>query len=147
MTINDITTVQTAGNGYLVNNSLWVFEGSDLYTMVEAWKVLGNTPTPEPVDTLAAAKAEIARIAAALPKGTQLTTLDINGETVIEHTINSLWYAVFLQPINANMPNLYVEKGLNYIRLLDGKKNIQVIYRFEALLPPTGSENLIFLEP
>lgn len=147
MITSDIQSVQIAGDGYLVNGSLWIFPGCDLYPLVEAWIMAGNTPTPEPVDPLAAAKAEIARIAAALPKGTQLVTLDDNGEATISHRIGSLWYVVFVQPVNANMPQLYVKKAANSISFLDGKKNSDVAYYFEPLLPPAGSENLIFYNP
>lgn len=147
MILSDIQTVQETGENYIVNSALFAPSGSDIYGLVLAWIALGNTPTPAPVDPLASAKMEIARIAAALPKGVQQITLDDNGEAVIVHDINSLWYSVFIQAIGCNMPNVYVEKAVNSFSILAGKKDEVIAYYVEALLPPVGSENLIFLEP
>lgn len=147
MTINDIQIVQVMGEGYLVNSVLHIHSNSDMYSLVQAWIADGNTPEPAPVDPLANAKAEIARIAAAIPQGITQITLNDDGEAVIVHNIGSLWYSVFIQAIGCNMPNVYAEKAVNSFSILAGKKNEDVIYRIEALLPPTGSENLIFLEP
>lgn len=133
MILSDIQSVQELeSGGYRVN---------------ETWIAAGNTPTPAPVDPLASAKAEIARISAAIPRGVQQVMLDDDGEAVIIHSINSLWYCVFAQPVDCNMPNVYIEKSANSFSILDGKKNEIVAYYVEALLPPAGSENLIFLEP
>lgn len=143
----DIQAVQIMEEGYLVNGFLHVPPGSDFNILIMAWIAAGNTPTPAPVEPLAAAKAEIARIAAALPQGVQQITLDDDGEAVISHSINSLWYCVFAQPVDCNMPQLYIEKTANSFSILDGKKNEVVAYYVEALLPPAGSENLIFSNP
>lgn len=147
MILADIQTVQAMGEGYLVNGVLHIHSNSDMYALVQAWIADGNTPEPAPVDPLASAKAEIDRIAAAIPQGVTQITLDDDGEAVIVHGINSLWYSVVIQAVNCNMPNVYIEKAVNSFSILAGKKNEDVIYRIEALLPPTGNENLIFLEP
>lgn len=144
MILADIQTVQEMTGGYLVNGNMSVPPGHDIYILVIAWIAAGNTPTPAPVDPLAEAKAEIRRIAAALPQGVQQVTLDDDGEAVVSHGINSLWYCVFAQPVDCNMPNVYVEKSANSFSILNGKKNEIVAYYVKALLPPAGSENLIF---
>jgi len=93
---------------------------------------------------LQSAQIEIARIASAIPYGVQQVTLETNGEAVIRHSINSLWYCVFIQ---SNAPNLIIDKSQNSFTILGGETGTVVVYRVEPLLPPAGSENLIFAAP
>lgn len=150
MILQDIQAVQLIDSGgYILNEAHYVpadLENAD-YQLIQTWIAAGNTPAPASVDPLADAKAEIARIAAAIPQGMQQITLDDNGEAMITHNIGSLWYCVFVQPVDCNMPNMYVLKASDNFSILDGKKNEFVIYHIESLLPPVGSENLIFYYP
>lgn len=150
MTIQDIQNVQERNPGYLLNGSLSVPDDPENghYQMIQAWIALGNTPDPAPAPPSPnPAIVEIERIAEMIPQGVQQITLDDNGEAIVAHNINSLWYSVFMQPIDCNMPNVYIEKAINSFSIVNGKKNNVIVYRIEALLPPTGNENLIFLEP
>jgi hypothetical protein len=150
MTIQDIQNVQERNPGYLLNGSLSVPDDPENghYQMIQAWIALGNTPDPAPAPPSPnPAIVEIERIAEMIPQTPQLVTLDADGQAIVTHDINSLWYAVQVTPLQDAMPNLHVTLEALCLTLAGGVAEGRVLVTITRLLPPVGEENRIFLTP